>query len=472
MDLKHSNTMESTTSVETFVPNSKSTDLIKPPSASDDHLESQKPVSSEFRVYKRRWIVLAIFCLYSASNALQWIQYSIIANIIQRYYGITSTWVDWTSMIYMVLYIPLIFPASWFLDKMGLRIAAICGVLGTCLGAWIKVFSVHPDLFYVSFIGQSIVATSQVFILSLPARLAAVWFGPDQVSSACSIGVFGNQLGIAIGFVMPPILVRNHDDLDLVGRDIQFMFYLVAGFTSLLVILVLVFIRAKPPTPPSAAQEASMSRNPMQSSPFLHSIKRLMTNKNYILLLISYGVNVGVFYAISTLLNQIVLLHYPGHELDAGQIGLCIILLGMAGSVVSGIVLDKTHKFKETTLAVYALSMVCMWIYTFTLNSGYIWVVYLTSSLLGFFMTGYLPVGFEFAAELTFPEPEGTSAGILNAAAQVFGIIFTMGYAEILNSFGDIAANVTMATMLVVGTVVTAVISSDLRRQKAQNPNA
>lgn len=34
-------------------------------------------------------------------------------------------------------------------------------------------------------------------------------------------------------------------------------------------------------------------------------------------------------------------------------------------------------------------------------------------------MTGYLPVGFEFAAELTYPEPEGTSAGLLNAAAQV-----------------------------------------------------
>uniref|UniRef100_A0A6B2EFF3 Choline/ethanolamine transporter FLVCR1 n=1 Tax=Phlebotomus kandelakii TaxID=1109342 RepID=A0A6B2EFF3_9DIPT len=472
MDLKHSKTVESTTSVETFVPNSKSTDLIKPPTASDDHLESQKPASGEFRVYTRRWIVLAIFCLYSASNALQWIQYSIIANIVQRYYGITSTWVDWTSMIFMVLYIPLIFPASWFLDKMGLRFAAVCGVLGTCLGAWIKVFSVHPDLFYVSFIGQSIVATSQVFILSLPARLAALWFGPDQVSSACSIGVFGNQLGIAIGFVMPPLLVRNHDDLDLVGRDLKFMFYLVAGYTSLLVVLVLIFIRAKPPTPPSAAQEATMTGNPMQSSPFLHSIKRLMTNKNYILLLVSYGVNVGVFYAISTLLNQIVLLHYPGHELDAGQIGLCIILLGMAGSVVSGIVLDKTHKFKETTLAVYALSMVSMWIYTFTLNTGQIWVVYITSSLLGFFMTGYLPVGFEFAAELTYPEPEGTSAGILNAAAQVFGIIFTMGYAEVLNNFGDVAANVTMGVMLVVGTIVTAVIGSDLRRQKAQNPNA
>ena len=72
--------------------------------------------------------------------------------------------------------------------------AAIFGCLGTCLGAWIKILGANPDLFYVAFIGQSIVAASQVFILSLPAKLAAVWFGPNQVSSACSIGVFGNQV--------------------------------------------------------------------------------------------------------------------------------------------------------------------------------------------------------------------------------------------------------------------------------------
>lgn len=86
-------------------------------------------------------------------------------------------------------------------------------------------------------------------------------------------------------------------------------------------------------------------------------------------------------------------------------------------------------------------------------------------------MTGYLPVGFEFAAELTYPEPEGTSSGILNAACQVFGITFTMLYAELLNGYGDKAANLTMACMLVAGTVVTAVIKSDLRRQAAQNAN-
>lgn len=67
-------------------------------------------------------------------------------------------------------------------------------MIGTCAGSWIKVGSVAPDRFWVGFLGQSVVALSQVFVLSVPARLAAVWFGPSQVSSACSIGVFGNQV--------------------------------------------------------------------------------------------------------------------------------------------------------------------------------------------------------------------------------------------------------------------------------------
>jgi FLVCR family feline leukemia virus subgroup C receptor-related protein len=52
-------------------------------------------------------------------------------------------------------------------------------------------------MFAVAFVGQTLVAVSQVFILSVPARLAAVWFGPKEVSSACSIGVFGNQVSAA-----------------------------------------------------------------------------------------------------------------------------------------------------------------------------------------------------------------------------------------------------------------------------------
>lgn len=46
------------------------------------------------------------------------------------------------------------------------------------------------------------------------------------------------QLGVALGFLLPPVLVANHDDLTLVGKDLQLMFYIVAGLTTLLVVLV------------------------------------------------------------------------------------------------------------------------------------------------------------------------------------------------------------------------------------------
>jgi FLVCR family feline leukemia virus subgroup C receptor-related protein len=58
--------------------------------------------------------------------------------------------------------------------------------------------------------------------------------------------------------------------------------------------------------------------------------------------------------------------------------------------------------------------------FTIALQIKFIWLLFIVSGILGFFMTGYLPIGFEFAAEISYPQPEGTSAGLLNAAAQVF----------------------------------------------------
>lgn len=85
-----------------------------------------------------------------------------------------------------------------------------------------------------------------------------------------------------------------------------------------------------------------------------------------------------------------------------------------------------------------------------------------------FFMTGYLAVGFEFGTELTYPESEGTSSGILNAASQIFGIIFTIIYREVFNNNGDKKANLFLVGTLVIGTIFSALIPSNLKRQAAQ----
>ena len=76
----------------------------------------------------------------------------------------------------------------------GLRLSVLLGSLGTCLGSWIKVFATGPDQFWLLFTGQTVVAVSQIFILGIPAQLAATWFPASQVSSATAIGVFGNQV--------------------------------------------------------------------------------------------------------------------------------------------------------------------------------------------------------------------------------------------------------------------------------------
>lgn len=82
-------------------------------------------------------------------------------------------------------------------------------------------------------------------------------------------------------------------------------------------------------------------------------------------------------------------------------------------------------------------------------------------------MTGYLPVGFEFAAELTYPEPEVTSAGLLNASAQIFGIIFTILGGWLLANYGSLVCNGTMLAALLVGAALTLPIRAELKRQKA-----
>lgn len=77
-----------------------------------------QPTITDCKLYKRRWPMLLLFVLCSMANAIQWIQYSIIPTVIMNFYNVSSFTVDLTSIVYMITYIPLIFPASWILDKM------------------------------------------------------------------------------------------------------------------------------------------------------------------------------------------------------------------------------------------------------------------------------------------------------------------------------------------------------------------
>ena len=76
-------------------------------------------------------------------------------------------------------------------------------------------------------------------------------------------------------------------------------------------------------------------------------------------------------------------------------------------------------------------------------------------------------MGFELGSEITYPELEGTTAGLVILTTQIMSVFHAMAYSELVRGLGDLWANIIMSGTLLIGTIVTAIIPPDLRRQKA-----
>ncbi|CAB0036070.1 unnamed protein product [Trichogramma brassicae] len=395
--------------------------------------ETKKEASPEIiiKVYKRRWLMLSLYIFYAAIVAGQWIEYSIISNIIQRYYDVGGFAVDCTSMIFMLFYEIFIFPVTFLSERIGLRWSLVAGSALCCLGSWIKIFSVTRDGFYMTLFGQSIIAVSLVIMLILPGRVAAKWFASDELATATSLGIFGPQLGVSLSFLLPPIIVKNHVEVDDIGPDLAYMFWWIAGASTVSLVLMAMFFEEEPKLPPNATIAIQKSSQSQNKEGFMKPMKRLFTNKSFLILCNSYGINVGIFNALSTLLNPLFLMHFKNGEEDAGRIGLMIVLTGMFGSVTFGVILDRTHKFN-------------------------------------FFMSGYLALGYELAAEYTYPESEAHSAGMLNIANNIYGIVLILILEIVLEHYSDVPVHVIFCSALFVGLIMTLVTKDEQRRQDAR----
>ncbi|GIY28888.1 hypothetical protein CEXT_70431, partial [Caerostris extrusa] len=98
---------------------------------------------------------------------------------------------------------------------------------------------------------------------------------------------------------------------------------------------------------------------------------------------------------------------------------------------------------------------ICVWpAYLRVLYSveAFIWINYgfqfLTIGIFGFFLTSFLPIGFEYGIEVTYPQSEVVCACILNTSTMIFGIILTEMLSHILESEGPLFATVSLITIL------------------------
>ena len=167
----------------------------------------------------------------------------------------------------------------WFLDRFGLRISVL-------LSAWIMAFGMGirclvPDnskWVFLIHVGHVLIGIVGPPLLISPPRLSSIWFSPKHRTWATAVPVIARSVGIALAFITIPYLTRHY--------DIHTMLYVQAETAICVALLATIYFPSKPPTPPS--QSAGMER-----TRFFSSLKQLIRNRSFILLVISGGLVAG-----------------------------------------------------------------------------------------------------------------------------------------------------------------------------------
>ncbi|KAJ3125570.1 Major facilitator super domain-containing protein 7, partial [Irineochytrium annulatum] len=128
--------------------------------------ESDAPVIALSRF---RYMVLACIFLANLGNAVVWASYASITKDAAAYYGTSNNMINTISLVYLVIFIPAMWPSSWLLDTHGLRPTVLVGVWGTAIGALVRFLGgfMAPSSggLALLWIGQMIAGISQPFVL-------------------------------------------------------------------------------------------------------------------------------------------------------------------------------------------------------------------------------------------------------------------------------------------------------------------
>ncbi|XP_054453469.1 solute carrier family 49 member A3 [Anoplopoma fimbria] len=372
-----------------------------------------------FKVYRRRWLALLILCLLNCSNATLWLTFAPVADQSAKFLEVSLDKINWLSLVYMVVAIPLSFVTTWMLDTLGLRTTLILGAWLNMFGALLRFFGAalflskdHTVRYLTVMLGQTLAALAQPLIIFTPTKMAALWFPDHQRATANMIASMSNPVGILLASILSPVIAQT-------SLHIPNLLLVYAVPACIICFLATLGIRSSsPPTPPSASAESS------SSEPFLQGIKLLMTNKAYLVLLVCFGSGIAVFTCFSTLLEQI--LCVTGYtNTFAGLCGALFIVFGVVGAAVLGVYVDKTKKFIEATkvnmcftaISCIAFSVVCLMPHQKA-------AVAVVCSLFGFFGFSIYPVAMELSVECSYPVGEATSAGLVFVSGQIQSVLY------------------------------------------------
>ncbi|KAL8587046.1 hypothetical protein ACOMHN_023436 [Nucella lapillus] len=372
----------------------------------------------EYTLYKRRWFIVFVVCVINIANAMIWICFSPITNYTTDYYNISSSQVNWLSLVYVVASIPFGFLATWLLDTLGLRTSIILSAWLNLIGSGLRNLTtfdfVSPATKYpVLLCGQFLAACAQPFIMFVPTKLAALWFPDTQRALANTLASMANPLGIMIANIISPAIVKSTSDLPIV------LWVCTAAAGAGAVLATCGVWSSRPPSPPTASAAEG-------TQPFFLGLKKLLRVKSYWLLFMVFGCGLALFTAFTTFLEQ--MLCPRGYSSTfSGLCGALMIVCGTVGAGVFGAFVDKTKRFEEVSKACYVVALMAGIIFTeISRYRNNEIAIAVAVGVFGFFGFGAYPVCMEMAVEITYPVAEATSSGLLFISGQIQGLVYML----------------------------------------------
>lgn len=243
----------------------------------NDAIVSKSEEESKYEVSKKRWKILCLFCLLSASNASLWVTYAPISDISQVYFGgshtisgsITS--INMLATSYQVLFGPGTLLASQLMKNYDLRITVLVGGILTTAGALLRLIAAllkdfigNSVNYSFALIGQSLAALAQPLYVNIVAALTSAWFPLSERDTATTISTLANPIGSAIGQIFPILFVTENSQNDVNGMiNLLILELLVCGVPLLFAYL---YFEPSPPTPPSRSTQLKLKVSNSSSS--------------------------------------------------------------------------------------------------------------------------------------------------------------------------------------------------------------
>jgi sugar phosphate permease len=145
----------------------------------------------------------------------------------------------------MIVFLLVCIPASYIIDRFGIRIGLGIGAVLTGVFGLMKGF--YPSDYTLVVIAQTGLAVAQPFIINAATKVAVQWFPLLERALAVGISTLAQFIGIIIVMICTPLMIET----DMVGvYDLSSMLMTYGLISGAGAVIMLVFLREKPPTPP------------------------------------------------------------------------------------------------------------------------------------------------------------------------------------------------------------------------------